>query len=132
MFLGGGENRLRTKNGGKLKKIPEKIFTKKVTLTKLKNMKQKKLRVGDKIRWNLPIGSSTVYTILAIDTSRPKEQVGEHQFPQEVLFQWQAGGSLIQRWGHSYQLLYKSLNETKITRLQSTLEPYKEIPTFSF
>lgn len=94
-------------------------------------MNTKKIQVGDKIRWNVPIGGDTIYTILAIDTSRPYQLVGDLSFPQEILFQWQDNsGFTSQTWGGSEQTVNEALNQNNIIRVGSILQPLQKLPTF--
>ena len=93
-------------------------------------MKQK-LRIGDKIRWNVPIGSGVVYTILDIDTSRPTVRVGNHTLKSEVLLQWDQGGQILQTWGYDYHRLNQNLNKGGIIILNPRVEPVKWVKKFT-
>jgi hypothetical protein len=93
-------------------------------------MKQK-LQIGDKIKWNVPIGGGEVYTILDIDTSRPTVRVGNHTLKKEILFQWDQDGRTVQRWGHDYHGLNQNLNKGGIIILNPRVEPVKWIKKFT-
>lgn len=95
-------------------------------------MSTKKIQVGDKIKWNVPIGGDTIYTVIKIDTSRPHKLVGTHSFPQEILFQWQEGGYIMHVWGHSYDAFNEALNQNKIIRVGSLLEPIQKLSRINF
>lgn len=91
---------------------------------------ENKLRVGDKIRWNVPVGGNTIYTILDIDLSRPKTIINGYQLSNEILFQWEECGQVITHWGHSYQGLNERLNKGGIIILERRIEPNKELLKF--
>jgi hypothetical protein len=92
-------------------------------------MKQK-LQIGDKIRWNVTVGSGVVYTILDIDTSRPTVRVGNHTLKSEVLFQWEDGGQIVQTWSHDYQKMNELIDVGRIIILNPRVEPNKYLKKF--
>jgi hypothetical protein len=94
-------------------------------------MKEKKLRIGDKIRWNTPIGGGVTYTIIDIDTSRPTYFIGPLEVRQDILFQWRYDGIIHHEWGHSYEDLNLNLNKGGITILERDIEPIRELLKFS-
>lgn len=94
-------------------------------------MKKKKLRIGDKIRWNNSIGGDTVYTIMDIDPSRPTTTIFTTEYKNEILFQWEHWGTVSQNWSHSIDALNDLLNEGKIIIVERDIKPYKELLKFS-
>ena len=92
---------------------------------------KKKLRIGDKVRWNVPVGGDTIYTIMDIDTSRPVKVVAHMEFKEEVLFQWLEDGLIRQTWSSSIDDLNKNLNKGGITIVERSIEPNKELLKFS-
>jgi hypothetical protein len=75
-----------------------------------------KLRIGDKIKWNVSVGGGIIYTVL--------------EFEEEILFQWEVDGIITESWGHSYEELNKCLNKGGITIVSRSMEPIKEIKEF--
>jgi hypothetical protein len=94
-------------------------------------MKEKKLRIGDKIRWNTPIGGGVIYTILDIDTTRPTFSIGPLEVREDILFQWRYDGIIHHEWGHSYEDLNLNLNKGGIIILERDIEPIRELLKFS-
>lgn len=92
---------------------------------------KKKLRIGDKIKWNNSIGDGTVYTILDIDTSRPTTTILSTEFKNEILFQWEDWDTVSQNWSHSIDALNTLLNEGRIIIVEREIKPYKELLKFS-
>jgi hypothetical protein len=90
-----------------------------------------KLRIGDKIKWNVSIGGDFIYTILDIDTSREPLRIIGIEIRSEVLMQWESDGELHQEWGHSYHDLNMNLNNGGITIIGRDIEPIKEIKKFT-
>jgi len=93
-------------------------------------MKQK-LQIGDKIRWNVPLGSGVVYTVLDIDTSRPTVRMGNNTLKNEILLQWDQDGQTTQLWGYDYHSLNQNLNKGGITILNPRVEPFKYLKKFT-
>ena len=91
---------------------------------------KRKLQIGDKVRWNLTIGGGDVYTILDIDTSRPTVTVGNHALKNEVLFQWDQDGQIIQTWSHDYQKMNELVDLGHIIILNPKMEPNKYLKKF--
>ena len=91
-----------------------------------------KLKIGDKIKWNVPIGGDVIYTIIDIDTSRDEIEVIPDLFlKSEVLYQWEDDdGTICQGWGHSYDDLNDNLLRGGISILNGGIEPYKCIKKF--
>ena len=95
-------------------------------------MKEKRLRIGDKIKWNVPIGGGLIYTIMNIDTSRPYIRVDRYPYENQILFQWEdSSGTIHQEWSHSYEDLNRNLNKGGITIVERNMVPYKELLKFS-
>jgi hypothetical protein len=90
-----------------------------------------KLRIGDKIKWNVSVGGGIIYTVLDINTSRPPLTLGSVEFEEEILFQWEVDGIITESWGHSYEELNKCLNRGGITIVSGSMEPIKEIKEFT-
>ena len=88
-----------------------------------------KLRIGDKIKWNVAIGGDIIYTIIDIDTSRVLSSSG---FNEEVLFEWEDFlGEVRQLWCHSYDGLNERLLMGGIIIVERDIEPIKEIKKFT-
>jgi len=91
----------------------------------------KKLRIGDKIKWNVPIGSGVTYTIIDIDTTRPTFSIGPLEVREDILFQWGYDGIIHHEWGHSYHDLNQNLNKGGITILERDILPVRDIKKFT-
>lgn len=90
-----------------------------------------KLQIGDKIRWNVPVGGDTVYTIIDIDTNREPRRVSEYEFHEHILFEWEDYfGNKMMGWGHSYDELNKLLNKGGVNIVYRSIEPVRELKKF--
>jgi hypothetical protein len=90
-----------------------------------------KLRIGDKIRWNVSIGSGTVYTIIDIDTNREPRMASGYEFHDQILFEWEDYfGCKCTDWGHSYDELNKLLNKGGLIIVSRSIEPIRELKKF--
>ena len=97
----------------------------------------RKLKIGHKIKWNLPIGAGIIYTILDIDTLREQTVLTTpnktYYFDNQILVQWQErDGNITQCWGYSLDSLNQEIVRGRISILNSELEPCKHLPKFSF
>ena len=97
----------------------------------------RKLKIGDKIKWNLPIGGNTIYTVLDIDTSHEQTVITTpnkiYYFDSQILLQWQEwDGRITQSWGYSLDSLNQEIARGRISILNSELEPCKHLSKFSF
>ncbi len=72
------------------------------------------LKIGDKIKWNIPIDGSIIYTILDIDRTREPKIINGIVFKEEVLFQWVIDGEVFSTWGHDYDQMIRMIKEKKI------------------
>lgn len=90
-----------------------------------------KLRIGDKIKWNVPIGGDEIYTIVNIDTTRPTLCIVGKEIKSEVLFQWEDFDGQHQLWCHSIDYLNQNLNNGGITIVERSMVPHKELLKFS-
>jgi len=91
----------------------------------------RKLRIGDKIKWDVTIGGNIIYTILDIDTSREPNYIGHIEIRQDILFQWEFCGLIHESWCHSYDDLNQNLNRGGIIIIKSGIEPIKEVKKFT-
>lgn len=91
-----------------------------------------KLRIGDKIRWNVTVGGDTIYTIIDIDTNRePHIMSSGYEFQEHILFEWEDySGCKIMSWGHSYDELNKLLNKGGLIIVSRSIEPIRELKKF--
>ena len=97
----------------------------------------RKLKIGDKIKWNQRIGAGIIYTVLDIDTSREQTVLTTpnktYYFDNQILVQWQEwDGRITQSWGYSLDSLNQEIARGRISILNSELEPCKHLPKFSF
>lgn len=84
-----------------------------------------KIKIGDKIKWNVKVGGDIIYTILDIDT-----RIGDHEFQNQFLFEWKdINGETLRLWDHSYESLNKLLNSGDITIVGCVISPRKHLPT---
>ncbi len=94
-------------------------------------MKERKLKIGDKIRWNIPIGGGVIYTIMDIDTTRPTRSFGPFEIREDILFQWECDGRTNLEWCHSYHDLNLNLNKGGIIILERDIKPNRDLLKFS-
>lgn len=97
----------------------------------------RKLKIGDKIKWNLPIGGNLIYTVLDIDTSHEQTVITTpnkiYYFDSQILLQWQEyDGKITQCWNYSLDDFNRQIARGQISILNSELEPCKHLPKFSF
>ena len=97
----------------------------------------RKLKIGDKIKWNLPIGGNTIYTVLDIDILREQTVLitpnKTYHLDHQILVQWQErDGNITQCWGYSLDSLNQEIVRDRISILNSEIEPCKHLPKFSF
>ena len=97
----------------------------------------RKLKIGDKIKWNQGIGGNIIYTILDIDTSREQTVLTTpsktYHFENQILLQWQEwDGRITQFWNYSLDGINQEIVRGRISILNQELEPYKHLPKFSF
>jgi hypothetical protein len=97
----------------------------------------RKLKIGDKIKWNLPIGGNTIYTILDIDILREQTVLitpnKTYHFDNQILLQWQEwDGRITQSWGYSLDEINQEIARGRISILNSEIEPCKHLTRFSF
>lgn len=97
----------------------------------------RKLKIGDKIKWNQSIGGNIIYTILDIDTSREQTVLTTpnkiYVFDSQILLQWQEyDGKITQCWNYSLEDINQEIVKGRISILNQELEPYKHLPKFSF
>jgi len=97
----------------------------------------RKLKIGDKIKWNLPIGGNLIYTVLDIDILREQTVLitpnKTYHFDNQILVQWQErDGNITQSWGYSLDEINQLISRGEISILNSELEPYQHLPKFSF
>ena len=97
----------------------------------------RKLKIGDKIKWNQSIGAGIIYTILDIDTSREQTVLTTpnkiYVFDSQILLQWQEyDGKITQCWNYSLEDLNQEIVKGRISILNSEIEPYQHLPKFSF
>ena len=97
----------------------------------------RKLKIGDKIKWNQPIGAGIIYTVLDIDTSREQTVLTTpnkiYVFDSQILLQWQEyDGKITQCWNYSLEDLNQEIVKGRISILNSEIEPYQHLPEFSF
>lgn len=89
-----------------------------------------KLKIGDKIKWNVLIGGDTIYTILDIDASRPPTRIGGYEFQNQFLFERKdIDGETVSLWDHSYESLNNLLNSGDITIVGRGISPCRHLPT---
>ena len=97
----------------------------------------RKLKIGDKIKWNQPIGAGIIYTVLDIDTSHEQTVITTpnkiYYFDSQILLQWQEyDGKITQCWNYSLEDLNQEIVKGRISILNSEIEPYQHLPKFSF
>ena len=93
----------------------------------------KKLRVGDKFKWNFFIGmDEKEFTILDIDTSRTLHSINDVELKNELLLQWEnSEGGLSHAWFGDYDSLNGLLNNGVIFIVGPPLHPNKQIKKFT-
>ena len=96
----------------------------------------RKLKIGDKIKWNLPIGGNLIYTVLDIDALREQTVLitpnKTYHFDNQILVQWQEwDGNIAQCWNYSLDSLNQEIARGRILILNE-IEPCKHLPKFSF
>lgn len=97
----------------------------------------RKLKIGDKIKWNQRIGGNLIYTILDIDITHPPTVLTTpnkiYCFDSQILLQWQEyDGKITQCWNYSLEGLNQEIVKGRISILNSEIEPYQHLPKFSF
>lgn len=95
----------------------------------------KKLRIGDKIKWcgDMSLESGLTYTILNIDTSRPPKEINEFGVvKEEVLFSWEKNGIEQSMWAYDYNELNEYLHTGIIYLVNTDITPRKDIVNFNF
>jgi hypothetical protein len=97
----------------------------------------RKLKIGDKIKWNQRIGAGIIYTVLDIDTLREQTVLitpnKTYHFDNQIFVQWQEwDGNITQSWGYSLDEINQEIARGRISILNSEIEPCKHLPKFSF
>jgi hypothetical protein len=94
----------------------------------------RKLKIGDKVKWNVAIGGDIVYTVRDISFNQPPTILQNGMvFPNEILFEFtDRNDNIIRVWGHQLSYINENISKGGITILNRDIEPYKEIKKFSF
>jgi len=91
----------------------------------------KKLRIGDKIRFIDDHGTSPAYTILDIDTSREGMIVHGRILNSHFHIQWGSGDIKYTTWAGDLEIMNQKLNVGRIIITNPSIEPIKEIKKFT-
>jgi hypothetical protein len=90
----------------------------------------KKLRIGDIIRFISDHGTSPAYTILDIDTSRPGMFDGRI-YNSHFYIQWGSGDRTYTTWTGDFEIMNQKLNLGGIIILNPSIEPIKSVKKFT-
>jgi hypothetical protein len=68
-----------------------------------------KLRIGDKIKWNVSVGGGNIYTVLDIDTSRTVEVANGTPFYSHIHIEWRFGDNVYKTWSGNLDMINEKL-----------------------